>query len=374
MAHQGGDTLVISQQADRMELLEHRVLSSAGANDFVVQSLLGVGQSGMVVAARCSCDGLPRPDKLYAVKLLFNFTHEYSSVISNSYENEWLLLSRLLPHNHIIRFWVQFISPIPDAFLRIAPPAVSQQAERRNSSGKCVRKKGQFLVLDYHPFTLQSRLSPGSPPLPPFLLLTYAQQLLSALCYLQKEYRICHLDLKLSNVLLSEGGQLVLCDFGSAVQFADEGFGLRWHHGMSVGGNKAHLAPEVCSSHYRCRTNHKGSKVIGYSKQPSFAVGVLLYEMAVGEHPLPDYPLAWSQDGGQVTFSVKDIPNLPPCYSSDIGSLVSGLLNPDPSTRTSLEDGLELVYSLMRGDGAGSPSPQPAPASVRQERDLARVG
>ena len=356
-----------------MKLREHRVLSSAVASDFVVQHLLGVGQSGMVVAARCRCQGLPHPNKLYAVKLLFNFTHEYSSVINNSYENEWLLLSRLLPQPHIIRLWAQFISPIPDSFLRLAPPEVSQQAKRRTSSGKWVEKKGQFLVLDYHPCTLQSRFYPGAAPLSPLLLLSYAQQLLSAVRYLQEEYHICHLDLKLSNVLISEDERLVLCDFGSAIQFADEGCCMRWQHGMSVGGNRAHLAPEVCSSHYRCRTNPKENKVIDYSKQPSFAVGVLLYEMAVGEHPLPDYPLAWSRDAGQVTFSKADISSLPACHSSSFCSLVSGLLDPEPSLRTTLHDALELVGSLMR-NGVSSPTPQPGAATVKQERDLARVG
>ena len=41
----------------------------------------------------CTLKGLPNPFKLYAVKLLFNFTHEYSSIVRNIYKNEWLILS-----------------------------------------------------------------------------------------------------------------------------------------------------------------------------------------------------------------------------------------------------------------------------------------
>ena len=87
-----------------MEVVELSILNAARAADFEIQHLVGMGQNGMVVAATCSCRGLPNPGKLYAVKLLFNFTHEYSSVLRNTYENEWLVLSRLLPHENIVRF------------------------------------------------------------------------------------------------------------------------------------------------------------------------------------------------------------------------------------------------------------------------------
>ena len=86
-----------------MEVVELSILNAAQAADFEIQHLVGMGQNGMVVAASCSCRGLPNPGKLYAVKLLFNFTHEYSSVLRNTYENEWLVLSRLLPHENIVR-------------------------------------------------------------------------------------------------------------------------------------------------------------------------------------------------------------------------------------------------------------------------------
>ena len=86
-----------------MEVVELNILNAAQAADFEIQHLVGMGQNGMVVAACCSCRGLPNPGKLYAVKLLFNFTHEYSSVLRNTYENEWLVLSRLLPHENIVR-------------------------------------------------------------------------------------------------------------------------------------------------------------------------------------------------------------------------------------------------------------------------------
>lgn len=340
------------------------LLSSVTADDFVVDRLLGVGHSGMVVSARCRRVGR---DKLYAVKLLFNFTSDYSSVVSNSYENEWLLLSRVLPHQHIVRYWVQFISTIPDSFIQLAPPDISKQAYRSTAGGGRVRRKAQFLVLDYHPATLQVVLSRNTTLITPAQVLLYGHQLLTAVDYLYREYRMCHLDIKLSNLLVSSQGHLLLCDFGSAVQFTDERFHMQWRQGMSIGGNRAHLAPEVLSAHYQCRASDRGAGVIDYSKQPSFAVGVLLYEIATGEHPLPDYPLGWSVHGGQVTYSPSDIPALPNCYPESVCSLVAGLLHPDPTQRLQIVNAKELIAGeVLEPLHSGG-------VSVNQDIDFVRV-
>ena len=291
---------------------ELRVLSTARADQFAVERLLGAGHSGMVVSARCTREELAVRRKRYAVKLLFNFTEDYSSLTSNSYENEWLLLSRVLPHRHIVRLWGQFVSSIPDSFVQLAPPIIASKATKKTVGGKQVRKKGQFLVLDYHPGTLQSMAGSVSSPQ---LLIKYSWQLLSAVEYLFTEYRVCHLDIKLSNILISEHGDLVLCDFGCAVQFSDGHFVLQWRRGEAAGGNKAHLSPEVLSAHYCCRSNGRGT--IDYSKQPSFAVGVVLYELMTGEHPLPDYPLGWTTGTAselRFSYTVDDLPNLPKHY------------------------------------------------------------
>ena len=49
----------------------------------------------MVISAKCNRRGLPFPNKLYAVKILFNDTGLRTKDIRDAYENEWEILSRI---------------------------------------------------------------------------------------------------------------------------------------------------------------------------------------------------------------------------------------------------------------------------------------
>ena len=235
-----------------MDLTELNVLSKAKANDFSIQHHVGSGQNGLVVAAKCNLKGLQDPNKLYAVKLLFNFTHEYSSVVSNSYENEWLLLSRLLPHDNIVRFWTQFISTIPEEFVKLLPVEMQRFAFRKNHEGQYIPTKGQFIVLDYHSKDLSSWVLERSFPSPFEIVLKFTEKILEAVLFLETNC-IRHLDLKLGNLLTTENEDVVVCDFGLAVKFADDTFTLSYTRGMLPGGNRAHLAPEVLNTYHKCR-------------------------------------------------------------------------------------------------------------------------
>ena len=356
-----------------MDLIEQQLLTKAEANDFTIQRLLGTGQHGMVVETKCNRIGLP-DGKLYALKLLFNFTHEYTSVMSNHYENEWIILSRLLPHPNIVRYWGQFISPIPDAFVPLMPPDISAQVDRPPSQQhEVLRRKGQFIVLDMHPYTLESRLKGQDTFVPPAVLLKQAAQVLNAVQYLYSHH-VCHLDLKLSNILVAADSTLVLCDFGCAVQFEDAKFLLNWHQGMSVGGNRTHLAPEVLSDYHRCRTG-KARKIIKYDKQPSFAAGVLISEMATKNHPLPDYPLAYMNDG-IVNYTSEDISSPPPSCPQQLTQCLRELLHPDPYTRRDIESALEIVTDLLQQHGGGEGHVSGTSSELerlRKDRDIAKV-
>ena len=353
--------------------MELNVLNSAHASDFVIQHVVGSGQNGLVMAARCTCKGLPSPDKLYALKLLFNFTHEYSSVVRNTYENEWLVLSRLMPHRNVVRFWAQFISPIPDSLAELLPAEVRKFASYKNKAGEVVQRKGQFLVLDYHPQNLYERLSQLPSPLPYETTLKLTEQLMEAVLYLEGN-KIRHLDLKLRNLLVTDDDVIVLCDFGCAVQFLDDAFTLRYARGMVPGGNRAHLAPEVLSSSHRCRADPSKDGYIDYSKQTSFAVGILVYEVALGEHPLPDYPLGFSRNG-LVSYSTRDIPHLPASYPKSFCSIVADMLHPSAAKRLSMEEAQNQlrVCCLRKSSNSSLSSLQAQLERARQERDLAKV-
>lgn len=333
-----------------------------------------MGQNGLVVAAKCTHRGLPDPEKLYAVKLLFNFTHEYSSIVRNAYENEWLVLSRLLPHDNVVRFWAQFISVIPEPFAQLLPANVRKFTTYRNKSGEEVRRRGQFLVLDYHPHDIRSWTLKLVLPLPYETTLRYTEQLLEGVLYLEK-CLIRHLDLKTTNLLLSDDDRIVLCDFGCAVQFPDDSFTLPYTRGMLPGGNKAHLAPEVLNSFHQCRTNPSRSGQLDYSLQTSFAAGVLVYEIAMGEHPLPDYPLGYTKNG-VVSYSIRDCRALPPYYPKSFCSIISDLLHTSPEKRLPIGEALkQLRLCCVRKQSTSSLSSlQMEVERVKQERDLAKVG
>ena len=357
-----------------MELLELSTLSSAAATDFAVHHVVGTGQSGLVVAATCTRLGLPDPSKLYAVKLLFNFSHEYSSVMHNTFENEWLVLSRLLPHPNIVRFWSQFVGPIPPSFSQLLPVDLRKMSAYRDRLGQMQKRKGQFLVLDHHSQNLSSWTDKFSLPLPYELSLKMTEQILEALLYLEKS-KVRHLDLKPANVLISEGDKVILCDFGSAVQFPDDTFTQPYSRGVQVGGNRAHLAPEVLSAAHKCRSNPSKPGVIDYSKQGSFAAGILVCEVATGDHPLPDYPLGYSQQG-VIHYTPQDLSPLPPLYPKSFRSIVGDLLQAEPDKRLSLSEAAkQLKVCCLRKQSVSSVGDlQEEVLRVKQERDLAMVG
>lgn len=92
-------------------------------------------------------------------------------------------------------------------------------------------------------------------------------QTLQALAYLHRR-GIIHRDLKPANVLVSDGGQVQVVDFGLSVISADRRTG-------SIAGTLGYIAPEVL---------HGG----GVSQASDlYAVGVMAYEIFAGRHPFP---------------------------------------------------------------------------------------
>jgi len=90
--------------------------------------------------------------------------------------------------------------------------------------------------------------------------------------------KIVHCDLKLDDILISSDGYPIICDFGMA-EFVDENGCLE--NQKTLGGNVHRLAPEVLNSDL---------KLINYSKQPSWELGVICHEICTFEHPFIPYP------------------------------------------------------------------------------------
>lgn len=246
----------------------------------------------------------------YAVKLLYNFCHEQSSVVRNVFENEWLVLSRTLPHPHVIRFWAQFVDVIGDNFAQHLPDHIRKQAlcSDPRGRGQLIRRKAQFVILDFHAKTMRENVDKQTSPLPYDLARKHALELLEGsclracvvsvstldwhnsfmcglligTCYLY-EQGIAHLDLKLDNILLSTDDCIVICDFGHAKQLPPESFSMQMRREAGPGGNRAHLAPEILNAYHKLRTDPSAVETnVNYSKQTAWAVGCLIYEMVEG--------------------------------------------------------------------------------------------
>jgi hypothetical protein len=60
--------------------------------------------------------------------------------------------------------------------------------------------------------------------------------------------------------------------------------------GEAVGGNPAHMAPEVLNALKALLQPRTASVIVDYTKQAVFETGVLLCELAVLKHAIPEYP------------------------------------------------------------------------------------
>ena len=101
-----------------------------------------------------------------------------------------------------------------------------------------------------------------------------------------------HPDVKRDNVMVAADGRVALVDFGTATKVEEDGC-ITCYPGMQVGGNTDHLAPEVMDVQRRLTFADlkRGEFVlVPLAKQPVFAQGVLIVELARGYHPLLDYP------------------------------------------------------------------------------------
>lgn len=118
--------------------------------------------------------------------------------------------------------------------------------------------------------------------------------------------------------------------------------------GIDVGGNNAHLAPEILNARPGPR------KFINYTKQPVWAAGVLAYEFAGHRSPFQSGVSAIDQRG----YSVNELPPLRYTYCNnskycqalpyDLTALVKSMLEMNPSDRPLLQSCLRSVSRIVQ--------------------------
>ena len=167
-------------------------------------------------------------------------------------------------------------------------------------------------------------------------------QLISGVWYIHQK-KIVHRDLKLENLLLDRHRNVIITDFGFANRFEHRPDDLM----QTSCGSPCYAAPELVIS----EGLYVGSAVDIWS------CGVILYAMLAGYLPFDDDPA--NPDGDNINLLYRYIVSTPlsfPDYiSTEARDLLSLMLVPDPTRRTTLDGVMRhpwlSAYQSMRTDG-----------------------
>ncbi|KAF9042901.1 kinase-like domain-containing protein [Panaeolus papilionaceus] len=147
----------------------------------------------------------------------------------------------------------------------------------------------------------------------------YAAELLCALEHLHG-FNVVYRDLKPENILLDYTGHIALCDFGLCKLNMSE-----TEKTNTFCGTPEYIAPELLESQ-------------GYTKTVDWwTLGVLLYEMMTGLPPFYDENV-----NTMYQRILTDPLNFPPDIPSEARSVMTGLLQRDPSRRLGANGGEEI--------------------------------
>ncbi|KAL7754074.1 kinase that interacts with cdc31p [Sorochytrium milnesiophthora] len=207
---------------------------------------------------------------------------------------------------------------------------------RRCESDNITKYHGSFIVgtklwiiMDYAKGgSLRDVMRSG--PIDEKYICIMVREVLQALCYLHKN-GIIHRDIKAANILLTEDGQVQLCDFGVAGQISFNS--LKRH---SFVGTPYWMAPEV----FR-RTEYD-------AKADIWSLGITIYEIATGGPP------HMKQEPGKALFLAHTSQNLKlgSGFSAAIQEFIGFCLREKPEERLGAEELLKTKF--IRNAPAGT--------------------
>ncbi len=183
-----------------------------------------------------------------------------------------------------------------------------------------------YFAMTYFPGRSLEAVTRQEGPLPLPVVRLWLSQAASALGYAHR-HGVVHRDVKPSNMLLDDDGNLVVTDFGIAKVRDEESL---TRTGMIV-GTPAYISPEQTL----------GREVTGASDQ--YALGVVAYEMLTGDPPFRGATIAVMQaHAAETPAPLSDgRPDCPP----ELADLVLRMLEKDPAARwPSMED----IYAQLR--------------------------
>lgn len=257
---------------------------------------------------------------------------------------------------------IKLLSGTPDPASRARLLQEARAASALNHPNVCtVHEVGEaeghaFIVMEYVEGTPLHALIPRD-GLPVETLLRYGRQIADAVAHAH-DRGILHRDLKSGNGMITADGRAKLLDFGLAQRLQHKDLDEVTHsqHALAesggVAGTLAYMAPELL----------RGEPAD--ARSDTWALGVLLYEMATGKRPFR------GQTGFELTAAIlgQPAPPLPSHVPSALRVLVQRCLAKDPSQRyqraSEVRVALETIESELTGAQAAPAAEPPRRASL----------
>lgn len=187
--------------------------------------------------------------------------------------------------------------------------------------------------------------------------LVITAQILKALMFCKSKGIEAHQDLKPANILLEDLSNKFtgfppegMPFFRYRVRIADFGNADAWKELGKPHGSRPYMAPEQFLG--------KGD----YSKVDVFAVGVILYELLTGKHPIGErtgdlwpepktgFPKKFKHEGPWKKWATEEVKLIrigEDEISKEIENLIHNMLLPDPNKRISLDEAFQKVINII---------------------------
>ena len=271
------------------------------------------------VVFNCSALDLGIPS--VALKILFNFGIDTTKV-PTSFAKEYAILKELPFHPNIIPIWKEFLDRPTQPFIDLFPPDLKPYVVNGRTgtvrSTTCILMP---LLECFQVFFDREFKNIGVSE-----KLTFIGDILSGLVFLFENH-VVHRDMKLNNLLINSNGRIIISDFGCSTKLAPNKT-IYIAPGGSIGGNPVRLAPEI----RKVDTSVLDKAIlVDYSKQASFELGMVAFEIFFGEIPDPQMFGEHMDDAYFNRLCVDDSHKIPEMFE-----WLRGLLYSDPQRRTAL--------------------------------------
>ena len=306
-----------------------------------------------------------------------NYLKTKKTSIYNLHSCEFKSLESLPFHKNIVQIYSRgFLHPSRNLLQKAHAETYDALCD---SNGKPRETMG--IEMEYFPFDLESFLEKYRPCLNHSDIYNFCHQISEGVSFLYSQ-KVVHLDLKLNNLLVSPCLTIAICDFSCAKQFNDSNspFIDLMEPDEAEGGNIDHLAIEIFNSYSYVQKGKLQMKKVDYTYQPSFALGVLFYEIATGKDAFREYPLGKRPNCTipYVDFSLLKGFNanfvelikklicppprpLPAQIQREISSLLNTQRTKNSQSRGSQYSGISVPQTNSEKRSSFSPSPKKSP-------------